>query len=162
MGDGTLNWIVGLELSMEPEQVGLIYQDNKINPLVDWTKTGRVVWGARTLDAEGGEYRYIQGKRTMMFVQKSIYNATHIHVFKDNGPVLWKDISTQVGAFLLGQHRAGVFAGKSPAESFFVICDGTINTQNEIDQGICYTDVGIATKKPAEFIVFRYAQKAIV
>jgi len=160
MGDGDLRWVVGLESQMDREQVGLIYAQ-KINALVDWTQTGNVVWGARTLEAEGGEYQYIQGRRTMMFVQKSVYNATHIHVFKNNGPGLWNTIKAQVSSFLGGLHTAGYFAGTTPDESFFVVCDSTINTQDVIDRGICYTDVGIATNKPAEFLVFRFSQKAI-
>jgi phage tail sheath protein FI len=159
MGDGDLRWVVGLESQMDRDQVGLVYEQ-KINPLVDWTQTGRVVWGARTLEAAGGEYASIQGRRTMMFVQKSVYNATHVHVFKNNGPGLWNAITAQLTSFLGGLHTAGYFAGTTPSESFFVVCDGTINTQDVIDSGICYTDVGIATNKPAEFLVFRYSQKA--
>jgi hypothetical protein len=113
------------------------------------------------LEAAGGEYPYIQGRRTMMFVQKSVFNSTHSHVFKNNGAGLWNAISSQVGSFLLGLHRSGYFAGATASESYFVVCDRTINPQDVVDRGICYCDVGIATNKPAEFIVFRFSQKAI-
>lgn len=160
VGDGDLRWCVGLERSLTQEQVGLIYKQ-KINALVDWNSTGRVVWGARTLEIEGGEHVYIQGRRTFMFVEKSVYNATHVHVFKNNGPSLWNAIRTQVASFMLGLHNSGYFAGTTPDESYFVICDRTNNPQNTVDQGLVYCDVGIATNKPAEFIVFRFSAKAL-
>jgi phage tail sheath protein FI len=58
-------------------------------------------------------------------------------------------------------HQSGYFAGNSPDESFFVICDRSNNPQNTVDQGIVFCDVGIAPNKPAEFIVFRFQQLAL-
>jgi phage tail sheath protein FI len=161
MGKGNLAWSTGLELDLTPEQVGIVYKTDKINALVQWPHTGRVVWGARTLDASGGEFPYIQMRRTLMFVEKSVFNSTHVHLFRNNGPALWNRIRNQVSSFLLGQHQAGVFAGTTPSESYFVICDRTNNPQNTVDQGIVFCDVGVATNKPAEFLVFRFSQKVL-
>lgn len=157
---GVLNWSTGLEVELTDTQVGIIYPE-KINPLVAWESTGRVVWGARTLDIAGGEWPYIQMRRLFMFVEKSVFNSTHLHVFKNNGSSLWSAIRTQVVSFLLGLHQSGYFAGNSPDESFFVICDRSNNPQNTVDQGLVFCDVGIAPNKPAEFIVFRFQQKAL-
>lgn len=157
---GVLNWSTGLEVELTDTQVGIIYPE-KINPLVAWDSTGRVVWGARTLDIAGGEWPYIQMRRLFMFVEKSVFNSTHLHVFKNNGSSLWSAIRTQVVSFLLGLHQSGYFAGNSPDESFFVICDRSNNPQNTVDQGLVFCDVGIAPNKPAEFIVFRFQQKAL-
>jgi len=158
--DGRLNWSIGLELDLTPTQVGVVYPE-KINPLVQWPHTGRCVWGARSLDIAGGEWPYIQMRRLFMFVEKSVFNATHSHVFKNNGPALWSAIRTQLTSFLLGLYQAGYFAGTSPDEAFYVICDRTNNPQNTVDQGIVFCDIGIAPNKPAEFIVFRFQQKAL-
>lgn len=158
--DGKLNWAVGLELDLTRDQVGVCYPE-KINCLVQWPQTGRCVWGARTLDIAGGEWPYTQMRRLFMFCEKSVFNATHTHTFKNNGPSLWSAIRTQVSNFLLGLHQAGYFAGTSPDESFFVICDRTNNPQNTVDQGLVFCDVGIAPNKPAEFIVFKFQQKAL-
>lgn len=157
---GILNWSTGLEVELTDTQVGIIYPE-KINPLIAWSHTGRVVWGARTLDIDGGEWPYIQMRRLFMFVEKSVFNSTHLHVFKNNGSSLWSAIRTQVVSFLLGLHQSGYFAGNSPDESFFVICDRSNNPQNTVDQGLVFCDVGIAPNKPAEFIVFRFQQKAL-
>jgi len=158
--DGVLAWSIGLELDLTATQVGVAYQE-KINCLVQWPHTGRCVWGARSLDIAGGEWPYIQMRRLFMFVEKSVFNATHSHVFKNNGPTLWSAIRTQLSNFLLGLHQSGYMAGTSPSESFFVICDRTNNPQNTVDQGLVYCDIGIAPNKPAEFIVFSFAQLSV-
>jgi len=158
--DGQINWSVGLELDLTPTQVGVVYPE-KINALVQWPHTGRCVWGARSLDIAGGEWPYIQMRRLFMMVEKSVFNATHSHVFKNNGPALWSAIRTQITNFLLGLYQAGYFAGSSADDAFYVICDRTNNPQNTVDQGIVFCDVGIAPNKPAEFIVFRFQQLAL-
>jgi phage tail sheath protein FI len=158
--DGRLNWSVGLELDLTPTQVG-VCNPEKINCLVQWPHTGRCVWGARSLDIAGGEWPFIQMRRLFMFLEKSVFRATHAHVFKNNGPALWSAIQTQITNFLLGLYQAGYFAGNSPDQAFFVICDRTNNPQNTVDQGIVFCDIGVAPNKPAEFIVFRFQQKAL-
>jgi hypothetical protein len=160
-GDGALSWQIGLERDLTPLQVGICYQD-KLNCLVSWPQTGRVIWGAKTLDIAGGEWPYIQMTRLFQFVEKSVFNATHVHVFENNGPQLWGRVKLQLDTFLLGLFQQNYFAGTSPKEAFFVICDRTNNPQNTVDQGIMFVDVGLAPNKPAEFIVFRFSQRALV
>jgi len=160
MEDGSLSWSQGLEYTLTQAQVGYC-TENKINCLVEWPITGRVVWGVRSLDVAGGEWPYIQMRRLFMFVEKSVFNATHIHVFKNNGPPLWNAITTQLTNFLSGLYQGGYFAGSTPEEAFFVICNRSNNPQNTVDQGIVYCDVGIACNKPAEYICFRFSQRSI-
>jgi phage tail sheath protein FI len=160
MQKGKINWSTGLELDLTEPQVGVVYKE-KINALVQWPHTGRVVWGARTLDAASGEWPYIQMRRLFMYVEKSVFNATHTHVFENNGPSLWSAIQGQVSTFLKGLYDSGYLAGTSPNEAYFVICDRTNNPQYSVDQGIVYCDVGIAANKPAEFLVFRFQQVAL-
>jgi phage tail sheath protein FI len=160
-GDGALSWQIGLERDLTPAQVGVCYQD-KLNCLVSWPATGRVIWGARTLDIAGGEWPYIQMTRLFQFVEKSVFNATHVHVFENNGPQLWGRVKLQLDTFLLGLFQQNYFAGTSPKEAFFVICDKTNNPQNTVDQGLMFVDVGLAPNKPAEFVVFRFSQRALV
>lgn len=160
MEDGILTWSVGLEYDLTPTQVGVVYE-NKINPLVQWPYTGRCVWGGRSLDVSGGEWPYLQMRRLFMFVEKSVFKATHIHVFKNNGAQLWNEITTQLVNFLSGLYQGGYFAGDSADDAFFVICNRSNNPQNTVDQGIVFCDVGIAANKPAEYICFRFSQRAL-
>lgn len=160
MQKAQLNWLLGLEQSLSRAQVGIL-TDANINALVDWPQTGRCVWGARTIDAAGSEWGYLQARRLFMFLEKSVYNATHIHVFENNGPALWNRIRSQVVSFLTTLYQQQYFAGSSPDEAFFVICDSTNNPQNTVDMGLVFCDIGVAPNKPAEFIVFRFQQKAL-
>ncbi len=155
--DGRLRFAIGLEEEFTQTQVGLLYQQ-RINPIVAWPQLGGVtVWGARTLE-QSGEFGYIQARRLFQFVEKSVYNATHGFVFENNGSDLWARVSLQVGAFLLRLFGQGYFAGDTPSDGFFLVCDATNNPQVNIDAGILTIDVGIAPNKPAEFIVFRFQQ----
>jgi phage tail sheath protein FI len=156
--DGALRFLLGLEQSATKAQVGVLNQGH-VNALVDWPQVGSpAVWGARTIEVNG-EYKYIQARRLMMFLEKSIYNATHVYVFENNGSALWARIRLQLNSFLFNLFQQGYFAGDTPEDAYFVIVDGTNNPQTSIDAGELYVDVGIAPNKPAEFIVFRFQQK---
>jgi phage tail sheath protein FI len=63
-----------------------------------------------------------------------------------------------VSAFLKLQWQSGALVGASPAEAYFVKCDGENNPQESIDEGRLIVEIGIAPSKPAEFIVFRIGQ----
>lgn len=161
VGDGSLAWSLGLERDLTNAHVG-ICSEAKINCLVSWEYTGLVVWGADLMDSAGSEWQYIQTRRLFQYVEKSVFQATHGHVFKNNGPGLWSAIRNQVTSFLTGLFDAGYFAGTSPSEAFFVVCDRSNNPQNTVDQGFVFCDVGLASNKPGKFIVFRYQQKSLV
>jgi hypothetical protein len=51
--------------------------------------------------------------------------------------------------------------GNTPDEAFFVRCDDELNPPESIDAGYVVVEVGMAPAKPAEFVVFRIAQKAL-
>jgi phage tail sheath protein FI len=48
--------------------------------------------------------------------------------------------------------------GSTPEEAFFVRCDRTTMTQDDINNGRIIMMVGAAPTKPAEFVIFRVAQ----
>jgi phage tail sheath protein FI len=132
--------------------------ENKINCLVSWPQTGMCVWGNSTLEAPGGEFLEIQQRRLFQFVEKSVFNSTHIHVFANNGPALWAAITLQVTNFLLVLFRAGYLGGTTPDEAFFVICD---STNNDADTNVVYCDVGLRTNRAAKFIIFTFSQMVL-
>jgi phage tail sheath protein FI len=49
--------------------------------------------------------------------------------------------------------------GSKPADAFFVRCDRSTMTQNDLDNGRMICLVGVALLRPAEFIIFRISQK---
>lgn len=119
---------------------------------------GIVAWGTRTLSTDAA-WRYIPVRRMAIFLRGSIYNGIQWAVFEPNDEPLWAELRLNIRAFMLTQFRSGAFQGATPADAFFVKCDASTTTQQEIDLGIVNILVGFAPLKPAEFVVLKLSQK---
>jgi phage tail sheath protein FI len=119
---------------------------------------GIVSWGTRTL-ATDPAWRYIPVRRMAIFLRASIYQGIQWAVFEPNDEPLWSQLRLNIRSFMLTQFRAGAFQGATPADAFFVSCDATTTTQQDIDNGVVNILVGFAPLKPAEFVVLRLSQK---
>ena len=154
--DGALRFLTGLEMDPTQGERDFVYP-NKINPLISSPQTGLAVWGVRTMASES-EWRYVNVRRLFMFMEKSVFNATHWIVFENNGPALWARIKAQLTGFLNNLYNEGMFAGATPSEAFFVIVDDSNNDASSIAAGQVIIDVGVAANTPAEFVRFRFQQ----
>ncbi|HEX3151330.1 MAG TPA: phage tail sheath C-terminal domain-containing protein [Gemmataceae bacterium] len=119
---------------------------------------GIVVWGTRTIGNDP-EWRYIPVRRMAIFLRVSIYYGIQWAVFEPNDEPLWSALRLNIRAFMLTQFRAGAFQGSKPDDAFFVRCDATTTTQQDIDNGVVNILVGFAPLKPAEFVVLKLSQK---
>lgn len=114
------------------------------------------VWGARTVGGDtNADLKYVNVRRTLLFIRDSIESGLSWAVFEPNTPALWARISRNTTAFLTTLWRAGALFGSTPQEAFFVKCDAD-NNSPELGQVV--TDVGVAIARPAEFVVFRISQ----
>lgn len=135
-----------------------------INVLRSFPASGLVVWGARTLrgdDTLSSEFKYVPVRRLTDFLASSLYLGTQFAVFEPNDPDLWGQLRLAVGTFMRTLFRQGAFqqsAARTESDSFFVICDETVNPQSEIDLGRVNVVVGFAPLKPAEFIIVTITQ----
>lgn len=120
--------------------------------------SGIISWGARTCSKDA-DYKYQPVRRTNTFIESSILNNLTWAVFEPNNELLWGRVKATVESFLRNLWKQGGLKGASEKDAFFVVCDGTINTQDVIDVGRMYVDIGVANLKPAEFIVFRLSVK---
>lgn len=118
------------------------------------------VWGARTLAPEASEYRYVNVRRLLNFLSESIKEGTNGFVFEPNDEPLRQSVCHSVRSFLKLQWRSGALMGRSPEEAFHVKCDAENNPPEVVDAGQLVVDIYVAPVKPAEFVVFRIAQKA--
>jgi len=117
------------------------------------------VWGARTLGGDGnGEFKYVNVRRLLIFIEESIDEGTQFVVFEPNNQALWQKIVRSVTAFLTNVWRDGALFGLTPARAFFVKCDETTNPPEVRDLGQVVTEIGVAIVKPAEFVIFRISQ----
>jgi phage tail sheath protein FI len=120
--------------------------------------SGYVVWGARTFGSDAS-WRYIPVRRMAIFLRVSIYYGIQWAVFEPNDEPLWAELRLNIRSFMLTQFRAGAFQGSTPDEAFFVKCDSSTTTQQDIDNGVVNILVGFAPLKPAEFVVLKLSQK---
>ncbi len=119
------------------------------------------VWGARTIGGDAnGEYKYINVRRTMLFLRESIDEGTQWAVFEPNDSRLWTRITLNITAFLSVVWRNGALFGNTPQEAFYVKCDEETNPPEIRELGQVITEIGVAIVRPAEFVIFRITQWA--
>jgi phage tail sheath protein FI len=128
-----------------------------INALRFFEGRGSRVWGARTMTSDP-EWVYVNVRRLFIYLEHSIDNAMQYAVFEPNNTRLWDSIRRTVEDFLYVQWLSGALLGATADEAFFVRCDRTTMTQNDLDNGRLICLIGVAPTKPAEFVIFRIGQ----
>jgi phage tail sheath protein FI len=132
-----------------------------VNALRTFTNYGNVAWGARTMagsDIRASEWKYIPVRRMALFLELSLLRSLQWVVFEPNGEVLWRQIVLNVTAFMNQFFLQGAFKGTTPAEAYFVACDATTTSPEDINRGIVNVVVAFAPLKPAEFVVITLMQ----
>lgn len=114
------------------------------------------IWGARTVSSDP-IWKYVNVRRLFLFVGESVEQGTQWVVFEPSNERLWARVNQTVTQFLTGVWKTGALMGNSEAEAFFVRCDRTTMTQDDIDNGRLVCVIGIAVTKPAEFVILRVA-----
>lgn len=115
------------------------------------------IWGARTISPDP-EWKYLNIRRYFVFLEASIDRSTQWAVFEPNGEALWANVRRAVEDFLYNEWKEEHLAGKKPEEAFFVRCDRSTMTQNDLDNGRMICLIGVAPLYPAEFVIFRIGQ----
>ena len=128
-----------------------------INCLRTFPDRGVVLWGNRTLSSRS-EWKYVNLRRYLLYLERSIFHGTQWAVFEPNGEPLWDALRQTIDDFLLNEWKIGGLLGNKPEEAFFVKCDRTTMTQDDIDNGRLICLVGVAPLRPAEFVIFRIGQ----
>jgi len=115
------------------------------------------VWGARTTSSDP-LWRYINVRRLFLYIEESIDQGAQWVVFEPNDQRLWARVRQTVSDFLTTVWRSGALMGTTAEEAFFVKCDETTMTQNDLMTGRLIVLIGVAPVRPAEFVIFRIAQ----
>jgi hypothetical protein len=129
-----------------------------VNCLRFFPGRGYRVWGGRTISSDP-EWKYVNVRRYFNYLERSIDRGTQWAVFEPNGERLWANIRETVSSFLYNEWFNGALLGGTPKEAFFVRCDRSTMTQNDLDNGRLVCLIGVAVLKPAEFVIFRIGQK---
>lgn len=131
-----------------------------INAIRSFPGQGVLVWGARTLDGNNPERRYISVRRTLIYIEQSIKKAMQPFVFEPNDQNTWTQIRGMIENFLLNVWKEGGLAGSKPADAYYVICGlGTSMTPQDIQDGRLIVMVGVAMVRPMEFMLIRLEQE---
>lgn len=129
-----------------------------VNCLRSFPGRGHRVWGGRTLDGSDPEWKYVNVRRYFLYLERSIEKSTQWVVFEPNGERLWDNVRITVENFLYNEWVNGRLLG-SAKTAYFVRCDRSTMTQNDLDNGRLVCEIGVAALKPAEFVIFRIGQK---
>ncbi len=150
--------IVGLTTNFTQGQQDLL-NPNSVNLIRSFPGRGTRIWGARNL-TEDTMWRYVNVRRTFLFVENSIDRGTQWVVFEPNNAATWLRVRVSVENFLNQLWRSGGLQGASPDEAYRVaVGRGVTMTQTDIDLGLLIIEVAIAVVRPAEFVVFRISHK---
>lgn len=155
-----ISGILDLETRINKREQEILNPKN-INVLRDFRIDGRGlrVWGARCITSDT-QWKYINVRRLFIFIEASLDRGTQWVVFEPNDYPLWARVTQSVSSFLTTVWRDGALMGQKVEEAFFVRCDRTTMTQDDIDNGRLIILVGIAPVKPAEFVIIRISQFA--
>lgn len=120
---------------------------------------GNVVWGARTFDGNSNDYRYIQVRRTLIYIEQSIQQALEPYVFAANDSLTWSTVSAAISSFLTDLWQRGGLMGDKPSNAFTVSVGlgSTMTAQNVLD-GYMIVAVTLQLIHPAEFIELTFTQ----
>jgi hypothetical protein len=148
--------IEGLERDITQQQQESL-NPRGVNVIRNLPGRGYRIWGARTTSSDS-EWKYVNIRRSLLYLEQSIDKGTKWAVFEPNGEQLWANVRETIENFLMNEWQSGVLLGNKPEQAYFVRCDRTTMSQDDIDNGRLVCLVGVAALKPAEFIVFRIGQ----
>jgi uncharacterized protein len=125
-----------------------------VNTLMAVRPAQRNTTSPRTLAAGSSgspDWKYLSARRLSLFVTASIERGTRWMLFEQNVSSTWERARTQVESFLDGLDQQGAFAGSTPEESYFVICDERVNPPRTVAEGKVKLLFGIAITRPSDF-----------
>ncbi len=155
---GRMSGVLGFEADevLEERKRDLVYP-HRINPLTTGPGLPRYIDGSRTLKGDGN-FPYVAERRGVIFIERSLKQGLEFARHKNNTEGLRAQVRRTITAFLLAQMNNGAFRSRVPAQAFFVDVSDQLNTPSVIFAGKLIARVGLATNKPAEFVIIRISQ----
>lgn len=159
----SINGVVAPAVSIsheDQEDLNVTTQGKSINAIRSFIGEGVLVWGARTLDGNSLDWRYINVRRTMIMLEESCRLAAKAMVFEPNVSNTWETIRAMIGNFLTSVWKRGGLAGAVPEDAFSVhVGLNETMTPEDILEGILRVTVLVAISRPAEFIEITFQQQ---
>ncbi len=131
-----------------------------VNAIRFFTGKGFLVWGARTLNGNDNEWRYVSVRRLFIMVEESVKNTCMVFVFEPNDANSWIRAQAMIENYLTLLWRRGALQGAKPEHAFYVAIGlGKTMTPLDIMEGRMIVEIGMSVVRPAEFIILRVAIK---
>lgn len=144
----------------EQEDLNITLNGKSINAIRTFIGKGVLVWGARTLDGNSNDWRYVNVRRTMIMLEQSIKATAKAYVFEPNNVNTWTTMKSMIGNFLDSQWKQGALVGSSPGDAYSVnIGLGSTMTSEDILDGRLKITVLVAISRPEEFSVINIEQQ---
>ncbi|MDF3036547.1 MAG: phage tail protein, partial [Paucimonas sp.] len=144
----------------EQEDLNVPLDGKSVNAIRAFINEGVLVWGARTLDGNSQDWRYISVRRTMIMLEESIKRAAAAYVFEPNVANTWVTIKSMMRNYLTSVWKRGGLAGATPDDAFSVSVGlGETMTPEDILEGLMRVTVLVAPTRPAEFIELTFQQQ---
>jgi uncharacterized protein len=144
----------------DQEDLNVTTQGKSINAIRAFIGEGVLVWGARTLDGNSLDWRYVNVRRTMIMLEQSCRLAAKALVFEPNVASTWVTLKSMLENFLTGLWKRGALAGAVPEGAFSVhVGLGDTMTPDDILEGVLRVTVLVAISRPAEFIEITFQQQ---
>jgi len=144
----------------DQEDLNVTLNGKSINAIRAFADQGVMVWGARTLDGNSRDWRYINVRRTMIMLEQSIKVAAKAYVFEPNDAGTWTVIKSMIDSFLFDQWKQGALVGASPHDAYAVSVGlGSTMTAIDILDGILRISVLVAVSRPSEFLEITFQQQ---
>ncbi len=146
--------------SREQENLNVDPNSGKsINVIRTFPGYGTLVWGARTLNGNDNEWKYISVRRFFNMVEESVKKSSQWAVFEPNTIDTWVKVQAMIENYLFLKWKEGALAGVKPEQAYFVrVGLGTTMTSLDILEGRMNVEIGMAVARPAEFIVLKFSQ----
>lgn len=151
--NGALNWIQGVTLLLDDTPHGILNEEG-INLIRVYPGRGIRIFGARTVSSDP-DWRYLNVRRLMMMIEKSLGIASQWAVFEPNEFRTRAKLHLSFTSFLMALWQRGALAGKTPQEAFYVLCNESNNPADARARGELIAEIGVAPAKPFEFVVLR-------
>jgi phage tail sheath protein FI len=120
-------------------------------------RRGLRVYGARCLTSDEN-FRYVSVRRLFIFLEESFDEGLQWVVFEPNDYRLWARVRQSVTIFLTRVWRDGALMGAKPEDAFYVRCDESTMSPDDILNGRLVLEIGVCPVRPAEFVVVRVSQ----
>jgi uncharacterized protein len=160
----TLDAVAGTAFAIDEEtqaDLNVPLDGKAINVIRNFVGRGATVWGARTLDGNSQDFRYLPVRRTIIYLEQSIAAAIRPFAAAANDSRTWASVVETVSRFLRDVWTEGGLQGATQEDAFSVQCSlGTTMTPQDVLDGNLVVVVLVAIVHPAEYIELTFRQHA--